>query len=360
MTAAAACPKAMVHGPCGGVQADGSCEIGGPCPFVGPDGSAMPQSRAAWAAVGGGRSTPELGEASAALLAQVVGAVRPFVVADLPSPGPDADEDRRLAAALAGSVDAVLLGDAPWARVMLPPAVRGWNVQREGVTPWCGVNCRDRNRAALQSEIAGLEAIGVPAMHTVTGDHPQLGHRTDAAPVFDLDSTELAALARRTSGLLISAAESPAAPPTADRAARAAAKLAAGAHVLFVNHSSPGRLAAFAAELATLVPHPERPGLPAVPLIACVPLVATVAAADRIARYLHAPPPPHLLDPVTTALTPAAAASAATALAVAHAEQVLAIPGVVGVDLSAPAGPGEAALVTAALADAGRALGVTA
>lgn len=341
----------MVHGPCGGVQTDGSCELGGPCPFAAPEGADAPRHE-----LRVGAAPQPLRPASAALLEQLLDPGRPFVVVDLPSPAADADADRALAARLAGSVDAVLLGDAPWARVMLPPAVRGWNAMQEGVVPWCGVNCRDRNRVALESEVAGLAAIGVPAMHTVTGDHPNLGHRPDAKPVFDLDSTELAALATRTSGLLVSASESPAAAPTAERAARAAMKLATGARVLFVNHCSPERLAEFAAELAALLPRPEHPAAPAVPLVACVPLIPTRASADRIAKYLHAEPPPQLL----AALGAPDPAAAAVRLAVEHAERLLDIPGVAGIDLSAPAGPGEAHLVADALATAGRALGVTA
>lgn len=337
----------MVHGPCGGVQHDGSCEVGGACPFVEVPAAGAPRAHVA---------PQPLAAASQDLLDRLGDPRRPFVVADLPSAVADAERDRELAARLAGCVDAVLLGDAPWARVLLPPAVRGWNVLREGVTPWCGVNARDRNRAALESEIAGLAAVGVPAMHTVTGDHPQLGHRPEVRPVFDLDSTELAALATRTSGLLVSASESPGAVPTAGRAARAATKLAAGARVLFVNHCSPERLAEFAAELAVLLPHPQLAGAPAVPLVACVPLIPTRASAERIARYLHADPAPELL----AALDAPDPSAAAVALAVAHAERLLEIPGVVGIDLSAPAGAGEELLVADALATAGRALGAAA
>jgi methylenetetrahydrofolate reductase (NADPH) len=391
----------MSHGPCGGVQADGACEVGGPCAYVVPaadaiggaavgrpdhaaggDGQgawvAADHARTAWATAGqlqrrigapagsGDAAERELDPASAAILEQLTAhGSRPFVVADLPSPGvgagPDArrgagaaEEDRRLAAGLAGSVDGVLLGDAPWARVQLPPAVRGANVAREGVIPMCGINGRDRNRAALESELAGLTALGVPAVHCVTGDHPSLGHRPDAAPVFDLDSTQLTALAIRATPLLVSAAESPAAPPEADRPARAMAKIAAGAQVLFVNHCSPEQFAAFAAALADLFPHPEIPGAPAVPLIACVPLLPTRASADRIVRYLHHAPAPELL----AALDAPNPIAAAVGLAVAHAERLLEIPGVVGIDLSAPAGPGEGDLVVGALAMAGRALGV--
>ncbi len=234
-----------------------------------------------------------------------------------------ADADRRLAAMLAGRVDAVLLGDAPWARAQLPPAVRGANVAREGLVPWCGINARDRNRVALESELAGLEVSGIAAVHCVTGDHPSLGHRPDARAVFDLDSTAIVGLAARTTSMLISAAESPAAAPQRDRPARAAAKIAAGAQVLFVNHCAPEHCAEFVAELAALAPHPTLPGQPAVPLIACVPLVISEASADRIAKYLHQAPSAELL----AALSAPDPVIAAIDLAVRHAHALLAIPG---------------------------------
>ncbi|MBO9532922.1 MAG: methylenetetrahydrofolate reductase C-terminal domain-containing protein [Solirubrobacteraceae bacterium] len=373
------CPKHMTHGPCGGVQDDGSCEAGGPCAFVEPAAAphvgtlvATETARASWEH--GRVSTPperELGETAAALHAQLEldavlnaklgpDSARPYVVADLPSAGVGggvsgaaaADAERRLAAGIAGSVDAVLLGDAPWARVQLPPAVRGANVAGEGVVPWCGLNARDRNRAALESELAALDASGIPAVHCVTGDHPSLGNRPDVRPVFDLDSTGIVRLAARTTPLLISAAEAPAAVPQSDRPARAAAKIAAGAQVLFINHCSPEECAAFVAALSVIAPHPTVPGYPAVPLIACVPLVISHGAADRIAKYLGHAPSPDLL----AALDAPDPRIAAVDLAVAHARRLLEIPGIAGIDLSAPAGPGEAEMVVASLALAGREL----
>ncbi|MBJ7472357.1 MAG: methylenetetrahydrofolate reductase C-terminal domain-containing protein [Solirubrobacteraceae bacterium] len=341
-SARAACPKHMTHGPCGGVQPGGDCEVGGPCSFVTDGGDAlMPLAPVAPRGAIGARSS--LNAAAGELLDRL--SQGRFVVADLPSPGPLVDAERALAATVAGSVDAVLLGDAPWARLQLPPALRAGLVASEGVRPWPGMNCRDRSRVALEAELAALDGTGMPAVHCVTGDHPALGQRADAPAVFDLDSTQLVTRAAIQTGLVISAAESPESPPVAARAARAASKAAAGADVLFINHCrSVEAVAEFAAQVRELAP-----GLR---LIACVPLVVSQAGADRLTAFLHGPLPSELAAPLT-APDPVAAG---IAVCVAHAEALLEIPQLAGVDLSAPAGPGEAMRVASALAETGRAL----
>jgi len=333
----AACPKAMVHGPCGGVQDDGRCEVGdAACAFVGLDAPDLPPALPV-----GTRPGPSL---AARELAQLF-ATRAVIVADLPCEALSADGQRAAAAALAGHVDAALLGDAPWARVQLPPSQRAALVAGEGVRPWAGLNCRDRNRVALEGELAGLAALGVPAVHCVTGDHPALGHRPDAGAVFDLDSTRLAALAA-TTDMMVSVAESPAAPPRDRRAARAAAKADAGAQVCFVNHAGDaGEVREFAAAVK------ER--RPALRLIACVPLAASPAGLQRLAAFVPGAVPRstaaavHAADPVGTAVR----------AATRTAEQLLAVEGIDGVDLSAAAGPGEELAIAGALALAAAALG---
>ncbi len=103
----------MTYGPCGGVQDDGACEIGGACPFVEPlppagagsDGvggsglAARAGLHQTWAqAAAGARRDRELGPEAEALRARLeldaalnakLGptSARPFVVADLPSAG---------------------------------------------------------------------------------------------------------------------------------------------------------------------------------------------------------------------------------------------------------------------------------
>jgi 5,10-methylenetetrahydrofolate reductase len=330
------CPKRMVHGPCGGVHADGTCEIGGPCAFVGPKAAAVPAVAAALRA--------PLSPAAEQLRALVQR--RPIVVADLPSAGPDAVLERRLAAALAGHVDAALLGDSPWARLQFPPAVRASLVLAEGLRPWSGINCRDRNRVALQAELAALRATGVGAIHCVTGDHPRIGATGPVPPgIFDLDSTQLTTLAAQT-GAVVSVAESPSAPPVTGRPLRAAAKANAGASIVFVNHAgSHGELVEFVDRTRELAPELR--------IVVCVPMVLSRGGADRLATFLPGPLPKSVTevldahDPVATAISSA----------VRVATAALEIEGVDGVDLSAPPAAGEELAVAEALASVGRVLG---
>lgn len=327
------CPKTMVHGPCGGVRADGACEVGDEaCAFL-----EAPLPDVVHAA-----PAPLAGPARELL---ELAARRPLVVADLPAAPLSAEAQRAAADAVAGHVDAALLGDAPWARVQLPPTLRADLVARAGVRPWATLTCRDRNAVALAAELAGLAAVGAPAVHCVTGDHPALGHRPDARAVFDLDSTRLTALTAG-SGLLASVAEAPAAPPRDRRAARLAAKAEAGARVCFVNHAGgPEAVGAFVAAARALDAD--------VLFLACVPMATSPAALERLGAFAR----DGLPHATVAALDAADRVGAAVRAAVAAAEAMLAVDGIAGVDLAAPAGPGEELQVAAALALAGAALG---
>jgi 5,10-methylenetetrahydrofolate reductase len=263
----AGCPKQMTYGPCGGVHADGTCEVGGvACPFTLTE---LPE----WQAVDD-RGARELNPAAARLAAALQhGSV---VVADLPARALSVDSLRACAAVLSG-LDAVLCGDAPRHRVQFPPAYRAGELTAAGATPWIGLSTRDRNRVALEGELAALAGLGVGAVHCVTGDHPASGGRPDAAAVFDLDSTQLTALAAGR-GCLVSVGESPAAPPSGHRPARLRSKERAGADVCFVNHCGG------VVSVAEFVRAARRLGSTA-PMIACVPLVCDAGSAATLASF---------------------------------------------------------------------------
>jgi 5,10-methylenetetrahydrofolate reductase len=270
--------------------------------------------------------------------------IRPLVVADVPAAALDLDALRRAADGLAGTVDAGLTGDHARARVQLPPVLRAQALAAAGVPPWVGLNCRDRNRVALEGELAGLAAVGVAAVHCVTGDHTASGHRPDAAPVFDLDGTALASLAAAR-GLTASVAATPLAPPPAARPARLAAKAAAGAAVGVVNHSGD------AAVVADFVAACRAAGAGEMTFLACVPVVVSAASAAELSRLAGLVLPAGLVDRVGGSRHPWAVG---VAEAVRFAEAVLAVPGVSGVDLSGVAAPGEEPALARAMATIGR------
>ena len=319
------CAKHMTYGPCGGVALDGSCEVGGArCVFV--DGPVV-----SWAGAAP-QSSPADTDPIIALARR-----RPIVVIDLPDRPLDPRSTRAAAAALAGLADAVLLGDIGWSRVQLPPSYRASIVAKEGVRPWAGVNCRDRNRVAIEAELCALADIGAAA-HCISGDHGALGHRADAAGVFDLDSTQVAALARRA-GLLVSVAENPVAPPVALRAARLAEKAKAGAHVCFVNH------AGSAAKVALFINSARALGLTDLIFIVCVPLLYSTESVAGIRTFTGLVLPSGLAETITVARDPFVAGVDGCA---EYARSVLGLPGVHGINISGTHPPGDEARAIAA------------
>jgi len=316
------CPKRMEYGPCGGVGFDGSCEIDAAhrCAF-------LHRPIVPW--TGLDRTTPVAPAERTRAAAETLAALdtRPWIVADLPARALSVASIDACAGILGGEVDAVLAGDAGSARVQFPPAYRAHLLQRRGLRVWTGLNMRDRNRVALEGELAALAVEGVAGVHCVTGDHTRTGHRPDAAPVFDLDSTEATALAR-AAGHVVSVAASPAAPPVDRRPARLREKLRAGADVCFVNHAGGARpVRRFIEEVGEGIRY-----------IPCVPVVVDHASADLLESFTTLVLPDGFLERIREARDPRAEG---IALTVALAEEMLALPGVVGVNLSGGRDGGE-------------------
>jgi methylenetetrahydrofolate reductase (NADPH) len=109
------------------------------------------------------------------------------------------------ATALRDWVDAVNITDNQGAAVRLSSLAGSLAAKDAGVEPIMQVTCRDRNRIALQSDLLGAAALGIPNVVIMTGDHPRYGDHTGATPVFDLDSPELlrVATAMRDEGRLM-------------------------------------------------------------------------------------------------------------------------------------------------------------
>ena len=96
---------------------------------------------------------------------------------------------------LNGSVDSIGLGGNPpgWAQAS-PVALANLLLQR-GIDATPHLNCRDRNRIALQSDLLGLRAAGVSSLVLTEGLQNMASGEPAAKPVFDLDCQGLIAMA---------------------------------------------------------------------------------------------------------------------------------------------------------------------
>ncbi|MDM4762118.1 methylenetetrahydrofolate reductase C-terminal domain-containing protein [Galbitalea sp. SE-J8] len=340
-----ACPKRMTYGPCGGVGFGGECEVAPhPCAFVELD-TVRWRGIETDAAPGASDPVPDPVPSVRAEWMRARLAEGDVVVADLPARALDAESLARCAGILAGSVDAVLAGDAAAARVQFSPSLRAQLLRAAGIDVWTGLNCRDRNRVALEGELAGLASVAVAGVHCVTGDHTRTGERPDAVPVFDLDSTELASLAR-SAGHLVSVAEAPATPPVERRPARLLEKARAGAEVCFVNHAGgAGPVRDFVAAAQDL--GADLAYLP------CIPIVVDRGSAELLRTFTTLVLPSGYLDRILSAADPFAEGIAA---AIDLSREMLAIDGVAGVNLSGGAAPGREEWFAQALATIGSAL----
>ena len=247
---------------------------------------------------------------------------RPVVLTDFTVRPYDPASVAEVTRELAGSCDAVLVGEHN-NRPDFPPALLMPMIRRAGGRAWVTLTCRDRNRVVLEQELAALSALECDGVLCVTGDGRGVGVRPGVTSVFDLDSTRLTALAREI-GLATAVAESPEAPPVSRRAGRLREKERAGAQVCFVNHvSSPERLRAFIDD--------ARSAGCALPFVAGV----AVYTDSRSARVLEAFPGLNLdasrVDAVLSAHDPV---RAGIDEAIHEARAMLAIPGVIGVNLS--------------------------
>jgi methylenetetrahydrofolate reductase (NADPH) len=292
-----ACPKHMLMGPCGGVRADGGCEVGpGLCTFGVP---------AAWA------------DPVPAVPLHTV----PLILTDFSSEPYSPATHAAVAGTLAPVSDALLVGEHQ-NRPDFPPALLASILQQAGARPWITLSCRDRNRVVLEQELQGLRQLGVDAVLCVTGDARAYDIRPEATQVFDLDGPRLAALAAAT-GVSAAVPETPAAPPRDLRAYRLAQKQRAGAAVAVLNHDSVASVRRFVAAAAAA-------GV-TIPVIAAV----TIFTDQRSAAVLSGLPGLEL-DPaeVRAVLDDPDPVAAGITAAARQARALLSIPGVAGVNIS--------------------------
>ncbi len=97
-----------------------------------------------------------------------------MVTAEIGPPrGADPEAITRKAGLLRGWVDAANVTDNQGAKVRMSSLAGSVLAQRAGVEPVMQLTCRDRNRIALQSDLLGAAALGIPNVLLLTGDHPR-------------------------------------------------------------------------------------------------------------------------------------------------------------------------------------------
>lgn len=242
----------MLLGPCGGVSADGGCEIdeAHACVFLDPVRAARRDvdEQAALAAA----LPPEPASLPGSALRQRLESGAFTVVTELNGPDGVATGAYVAAArAIAAESDAVSVTDHSGANVHMSGVAAAARVRAAGIETIATFACRDRNRIALQGDLLGAASLGIGNVLCVTGNHVLVGDSPHAKPVFDLDGSRLVALADRlrkrgefengralsdAPALFLGAAAHPFAPPYEERPGHVIRKVRLGADFIISQH----------------------------------------------------------------------------------------------------------------------------
>ena len=248
-------------------------------------------------------------------LAQALESGQFILTAEVTPPrGGDVTRTLEAAAALKGLVHAVNVTDGSRAVMRMSSLAVCRLLLEQGLEPVLQLTCRDRNRIALQAELLGAHALGIPNVLCLTGDPVRAGDQPEARPVNELEAVRLLRLVSSLNAgqdpvkghlpdggiqLLCGAAADPHSPSWSGLASRVRRKAEAGARFLqtqMVMH--PDALKRFVDEIT---------GPLGIPVLAGVFLLKSARNAEFINRVVPgAAIPAQLIDRLAGAADPAA------------------------------------------------------
>jgi methylenetetrahydrofolate reductase (NADPH) len=248
---------------------------------------------------------------------------------------------KRRAGVLKGNVDAVNVTDsnrAVAAMAAIPAAVL---VREAGLEPIVQITGRDRNRIALQADLLGAAALGLPNFVFMSGDDPKHGNHPDAVNVKDLDGIGLVKMAtgmrdqhkflsgdeiRQPPEYFVGATASPFTKPMSADLDKTVEKINSGAD--FLQTQPVFDLATFSQWLAEL----RRVGGREIAIIAGVLVLRSAEQAERLAKVPGVALGNEVVERMRKAADPE---QEGIAIAVEMVRSLRALPGVRGVHLYA-------------------------
>jgi methylenetetrahydrofolate reductase (NADPH) len=125
-------------------------------------------------------------------LAQALASGQLTVTAEVTPPrGGDVTRTLQAASSLKGLVHAVNVTDGSRAVMRMSSLAVCRILLDNGIEPVLQMTCRDRNRIALQADLLGAHALGIPNVLCLTGDPVRAGDQPDSRPVNELESVRL-------------------------------------------------------------------------------------------------------------------------------------------------------------------------
>lgn len=125
-------------------------------------------------------------------LNQKIGSNDFVVLAEIEPPkGVDVSDMIRDAIRVKGLLDAFVVPELSTAVMRMSALGAAVILEREGMETVMQINCRDRNRLALQADLLAAYACGIRNLMPVIGEDPKIGDHIETKPVYDVDIFEL-------------------------------------------------------------------------------------------------------------------------------------------------------------------------